>query len=156
MTSRQTRRLLALAALPLVLAACGDDPAGSTSCDPVMLPFSGGTNAPRVTHVGLEVQESGIVLVATATDPQGTANLLTVQQSMGVYRDAECRTTPIMLEDDLSESGVEETFGTAVDAAQNATLYNTIAAAATWPVLIDFKDIDGNRSAAVVRAQVLQ
>lgn len=154
MTSRPPLVRLAVT-LMFALAACGDDPAGSTSCDPVALPFNGGANAPTVTHVGLEVQESGIVLVATATDPQGSSDLLGVQQSAGVYQDAACRTTPIMLTDDLSGSGVEETFGTAVDAAESPQLHGTIAAAASWPVLIDFRDVSGNRTAAVVRARVL-
>jgi len=82
----------------------------------VTLPLSGDAAGPTVTDVGLEVQSSGIVVVATATDPDGTENLLGVMQSVALFRNETCEGTPITLEDDLAGSDLEETFGTAVDA----------------------------------------
>ena len=104
--------------------------------------------------VGLEVQSSGIVVVATATDAQGSANLDSVLQTVGVYPNASCEGTPIPIQDDLVGSGVEETFGTVVEASVNPALYNAIAAATQWPVSVDFQDIDGNHTTGLVLAEV--
>jgi hypothetical protein len=127
----------------------GDD------CDTVGLPLSGSAAAPTVVSVLLEVQPSGIVLLATATDPQGTDNLLGVDQQISVFPNVRCTGTPIVVRDDLAGSGVEESFGTVVGATANPALYNAIASADAWPVDVDFRDHDGNRTAGRVMAAVV-
>jgi len=99
-------------------------------------------------------QGTGIVVFATATDPQGSADLRDVLQSVGVFPDERCEGAPIVIQDDLVGSGIEETFGTAVEASSKQSLYASIAAAATWPVELDFRDIGGNRTTGHVRARV--
>jgi len=141
--------------IALITAACGN---GATApgalCGTVALPLSGAVAGPVVVDVGLEVQSTGIVAVATATDPQGSANLASVSQIIGVFPDASCAGTPITIQDDLVGSGVEETFGTVVDASANPALYNAIAAASQWPVTVDFQDRDGNHTVGRVLAEV--
>lgn len=147
-------RLLPLACL-LVWVSCDSDTTGpATNCNTVDLPLSGVADGPVVVAVSLEVQPSGIVVHATATDPQGTENLLGVDQSISVFPNAQCTGTPIVLVDDLAGSGVEESFGTAVTAEDHPALYGAIAAAAFWPVALDFRDQDGNRTAGRVMALV--
>lgn len=145
-------------AIMLAVAAACDGTTTETrnDCDTVPLPVSGSAAAPEVVAVGLEVQPSGIVAVATATDPQGTANLLDVIQSVGVFPDPACLGMPIVIQDDLAGSGVEETFGTVVDAVISPTLYNAIAASSAWPVAVDFRDRDDNRTTARVMAAVMK
>jgi hypothetical protein len=147
--------------LVLFLAAgCGDDAgptdgAGDGSCQIVDLPVRGDRDAPMVTDVALEVQETdGIVVLATATDPQGDANLEDIPQIIRVFQDARCESSPIVLVDDLVGSGVEESFGTAVPVS-NGSLYSAIAAAESWPVEVDFRDADENSTVAQVSARVL-
>lgn len=138
------------------LGGCGSETAGpADTCGLAALPLSGSSAAPSIVAVTLEVQPSGIVVLATATDPQGTENLLGVNQVISVFPDARCTGTPRVLEDDLAGSGVEESFGTAVEAGADAALYGAIAAAATWPVEVDFSDQDGNRTLGRVSATVI-
>jgi hypothetical protein len=141
--------------LPLALSAC-DGTTEPDGCTTSALPLAGEAGAPIVVEVGLEVQTEGIVVVATATDPQGTEDLADVEQSIGVFPDARCTGTPIVLTDDLAGSGVEESFGMAVDAASNPALYAAISAAQTWPVEVDFRDRSGNRTQGRVLAQVIR
>lgn len=145
-----------VASLLTVLAACGD---GTTEpvdrCDVVALPLTGSADAPTVVAVSLEVQPSGIVVLATATDPQGTDNLLNVTQSIAVFPDTQCTGTALVVQDDLAGSGVEESFGTVVDPGTNQALYSAIAAASAWPVELDFRDQDGNRTTGRVMATVI-
>jgi hypothetical protein len=108
-----------------------------------------------ITDVGLEVQNEGIVVLATATDPQGSENLRDIPQIIRVFQDARCEGSPIVLQDDLVASGVEESFGTAVPAS-NGPLFSAISAAASWPVELDFADADGNSTSAQVLARVLR
>jgi hypothetical protein len=143
--------------LPLVLAtACRSDPIDPVDrCETISLPVTGPAAGPVVVDVGLEVQPGvGIIVVATATDPEGTANLTGVLQSVGVFPDRLCEGTPLVIQDDLAGSGLEETFGTAVDATANAALFNAIAAQSSWPVSLDFQDLDGNRTTGRVLAPV--
>ena len=152
-------RSIALLILACIgFAACGTD--GVTidedPCMTLTLPLSGGPAAPVITDVGLEIQTSDIVIVATATDPQGSENLRDVLQSVGVYPDSECEGAPITLRDDLVASGVEETFGTVVDTSDNPALFAAIAAASFWPVEVDFMDLDGNRTAGRLRARIIR
>lgn len=141
----------------VVFTACEGEPTGPENiCNAVALPLSGSATAPSIVAIGLEVQASGIIVVATATDPQGTDNLLDVLQSVGVFPDAGCNGTPIVVRDNLSGSGVEETFGTAVDATVDAALYQDISSAQTWPVEVDFQDRDGNRTMGRVLAPILE
>lgn len=149
------RCLVLVASLPL-LSACGDSVTETEdNCNTVALPLSGSAAGPTVTNVTLEVQPGGIVVLATATDPGGTANLLDVTQSIGVFPDLQCDGAAIVLTDDLAGSGVEESFGTAVDIAVNPTLYNAIAGSARWPVVVDVRDADGNRTTGRVMATVV-
>jgi hypothetical protein len=139
----------------LVTVGCGDDsPAPDDLCDTVPLPLAATAAGPVIVDAGLEVQSSGIVAVATATDPQGSANLTDVLQTIEVFPDEHCAGTPIPVQDDLVGSGIEETFGTVVDISVNPPLYNAIAAATSWPVRLDFQDLDGNHTTGRVLAQV--
>ena len=138
----------------LVIGCGNDPPAPSALCGTVALPLAGVPAGPVVVEVGLEVQSTGIVAVATATDPQGSANLDNVLQVIGVFPDANCAGAPLTIEDDLVGSGVEETFGTVVDATTRRALYDAIAAATQWPVTVDFQDADGNHTVGRVLAAV--
>ena len=51
---------------------------------------------------------------------------------------------------------MEETFGTAVVAADNPALYNAIAASNSWPVEVDFVDVEGHRTTGRVGARILR
>lgn len=141
--------------------ACGDDsgPAGIGNdgvCQPLDLPVRGERNAPLITDVALEVQMGeGIVVLVTATDPQGSENLEDVPQIVRVYQDAGCASSPIVVQDDVAYSGVEESFGVAVPASDGA-LFSAISASQTWPVELDFRDADGNSTSAQVLARVLR
>lgn len=149
------RRIVATLAVLFSGVSCsGDPPTAADICQTVALPVSGDPAGPTVTDVGLEVQPDGVVLLATATDPEGTDNMLGVLQSIGVFPDGVCQGTTIMLQDDLACSGCEESFGTAVPAT-NQSLYNEIAAAQTWPVTLDFSDLDGHRTQGRVLARVI-
>jgi hypothetical protein len=148
--------------LVLFLAAgCGDDTgptdgAGDGSCLIVDLPVRGDRDAPMITDVALEVQdEEGIVVLATATDPQGSENLRDIPQIIRVFQDARCVGSPIVLQDDLVASGVEESFGLAVTPS-NGPLFSAISAAPSWPVELDFTDADGNSTSGQVLARVLR
>ena len=150
------RAVLCLSLLIAAATACGDDPVRpDDACDTIALPLSGDADGPVITDVALEVQPgSGIVAIATATDPGGDDNLRDVLQSIGVFPDVRCEGQPIVIQDDLAGSGVEETFGTVVDGAANPSLCAAIAAATTWPVAVEFRDVDGNRTTGRVRARV--
>jgi hypothetical protein len=149
-----SRLWLGLISLPLL--SCGDSTIDSSSeCETVALPLAGTANAPTVTDVGLEIQIDAVVLVATAVDPQGDANVQNVPQTIGVFPDDRCAGAPMVLQDDLAYSGVEETFGTVVSSTDNPTLYHTIAAAPNWPVEVDFVDLDGNQTTGRVRARII-
>jgi hypothetical protein len=110
-----------------------------------------------IVDVGLEIQPGeGVIIVATVTDPQGSDNLRDVLQSVGVYPDEGCRGAPLTLLDDLGASGVEETFGTAINVDTDPTLYASIAGASSWPVHVDFVDLDGHRARGDVRARIIR
>lgn len=147
---------LYLAAALSSFAACSSDSITepTDTCGFVSIPFSGSGNAPRITSVILEVQDHGVVAAATATDPQGTDNVLNIQQSFSVFRNARCEGTTILIRDDIA-SGQEETFGTVFEKSTDGALYNAIKAATTWPVTLDFVDRDGNRTTGKFRAQVV-
>jgi hypothetical protein len=140
----------------LVVGCNGDPEAIDDRCMASMLPLTGLAAGPTVTDVGLEVQLSGIVVVATASDPQGSANLDDVVQSIGVFPDAECTGEAIVIQDDLVGSGVEETFGTVVDAAADPQLYGDISNAQRWPVEVDFRDQDANRTSGRIMARIIR
>lgn len=151
------RREAALMALFVGSAACGADPHQpiTDACRAVSLPISAGVNAPTVTDVALEVHGYGVVVLATATDPQGSQNLLDVPQTIRLFSDSTCAATAISVQDDLAGSGLEESFGTAVTPSQNAVLYGLIAASKRWPVEVSFSDRDGNATTGRVRARVV-
>jgi hypothetical protein len=152
------RRVLVLTCVAASLAACDDDETGTGvgACGTASLPLSGDADGPTVTDVGLEVQASGIIVVATASDPQGSDNMRNVLQSVGVFPDDTCQGAPVVLQDDLAYSGVEETFGTAVDAQGDPDLYNAIKTAPNWPEEVTFKDLDGNRVSGRVKARIIR
>lgn len=121
---------LALVMTATVAIGCGDDPVVPDAVgDTVALPLSGAAGGPVVVDVGLEVQSGGIVAVATASDPQGSGNLIDVLQTIGVFSSANCSGAPITIQDDLVGSNIEETFGTVVNASTSRPLYDAIAAA---------------------------
>jgi hypothetical protein len=138
------------------ILSCSDntDQGGGGACQVVDLPLSGDPDAPLVTDVTLEAQSGqGIVVLATAADPQGSEDLQDVVQIIRVFQDARCEGSPIVVQDDVASSGVEESFGIAVPAT-NQALYAAIAAAESWPVAVDFRDVDGNSTSGRVLAQV--
>ncbi len=138
------------------ILSCSDntDQGGGGACQVVDLPLSGDPDAPLVTDVTLEAQTGeGIVVLATAADPQGSEDLQDVVQIIRVFQDARCEGSPIVVQDDVASSGVEESFGIAVPAT-NQALYAAIAAAESWPVAVDFRDVDGNSTSGRVLAQV--
>ena len=153
---RMTRSALSL--LALFLVSCGEDhagPVGGDACQAEDLPLSGEQNAPVITDVALEVQPgTGIVVLVTAADPQGSENLQDVLQLVRVFQDAGCDGSPIVLQDDLAYSGVEESFGTAVPSS-NQPLYNSIAGAESWPVGLEFSDANGNTTSGRVMARII-
>jgi hypothetical protein len=156
-SGRMTRGGLSVLCLSL-LSCSGNStsPAGDDSCHTLDLPLSGEQNAPVITDVALEVQPgSGIVVLVTAADPQGSENLQDVLQIVRVFQDQGCDGSPIVLQDDLAYSGVEESFGTAVPSS-NQALYDAIAAADSWPVALEFSDANGNTTSGRVMARIIQ
>lgn len=150
-TRLRRRALLSL----LVICGCAGDSTGPVDrCDARPLPFRGAAAAPAIVDAALEVQTHGVVVLITATDPQGSENLRDVPQSVGVFRDRRCEGARIVLQDDIAISGEEESFGTAVNAETDPALYAAIAAARQWPVEVDFRDVDGNRTSGRVLARV--
>lgn len=154
MTIRQLLR-----ALLLFLAACGGDelssPDGVGECRIVELPLSGSSKAPLVTEVALELrQRGGVFVLATVTDPQGSDNLSDVPQIIKVFQDPACQQSPIVVQNDVDGSGMEESFGNAAPRA--SALYDAMAGAESWPVELDFRDLDGNRTSGRVLAQVIR
>ncbi len=142
----------------LAIASCSDNAgaAGDDSCQAEGLPLMGNPDAPVVTDVALEPQAGeGIVVLATVTDPQGSDNMENVFQTIRVFQDARCQGSPIVIQDELSCSGCEQSFGTAVPATNHA-LFSAIAAAESWPVAVDFRDIDDNSTSGRVLARVAQ
>jgi len=141
----------------LSLLSCSDN-AGTAgdSCHAVDLPLSGEQNAPVITDMALEAQDGdGIVVLVTAADPQGSENLRDVLQIVRVFQDQQCDGSPIVLQDDVAYSGVQESFGIAVPAS-NQALFNTIAAADSWPVAVEFSDANGNVTSGRVMARIIQ
>lgn len=152
------RRLYVPLFLSLSLLSCGDDATTDPVdvCQTVPLPLVGSQGAPTVTDVALDPQVGeGVVVLATATDPEGTDNMLTVVQTIGVFPDEVCEGPPIVLRDDLACSGCEESFGIAVS-SDNQSLFANIAASVTWPVTVDFSDLDGHHTTGRVRARVVR
>jgi hypothetical protein len=143
--------------LLVTLVGCSDNTAlsGNDTCDAVDFPLTGEANAPVVTDVALEVQAGeGIIALATASDPQGSENIQQVPQILRVFQDTRCDASPIVVQDDLAYSGVEESFGTVVQA--NQALFTTISQADSWPVAVEFRDIDENITSGRVLARVLR
>jgi hypothetical protein len=149
-------RLSTLVVLAILVIACTDQltPPVEHVCQVQALPLTGPPAGPTVTDVTIEAQAGdGIVVLATATDPEGGDNLRDVLQTIGVFPDERCEGKPILLQDDLVDSGVEESFGIAASAS--SPLFAKIAASTTWPVSVDFSDLDGNRVTANVSARII-
>lgn len=147
--------VITIACLGIGVSCDSETTSPADHCNAFALPLSGAANAPVVVAVSLEVQASVIAVLATATDLQGTDNLLGVDQVISVFPDVRCAGAPIVLQDDLAGSGIEESFGTAVSVSADANLYHAIAAATSWPVAVDFRDQDGNRTTGRVMAAVV-
>jgi hypothetical protein len=150
------RLIVTTLALLLAGVSCSDNPAPTANdiCQTVDLPLNGDPAGPTVVDVALEPQTGdGLVVLVTVTDPGGVDNLRDVLQTIGVFPDAVCQGTPIMVQDDLGCSDCEESFGPAVPS--NAPLFDEIAAAQTWPVTLDFFDLDGHRTQGRVLARVI-
>ena len=139
-----------------LLTACGgSDPATPEDpCELQALPFSGSAAGPVVQQVTLELQPSGLVVLATAIDPQGSDDLTNVVQTVAVYPDASCVGAPLPITDDLACSDCEESFGTLVSSSE--PLYAAVAAAESWPVSVTFSDASGNVTAGNVSARVVR
>lgn len=144
-------------ALQLALTGCDatTEVVDRSLCQFEELPFSGSTEAPVITDVGLEIQPDGIVPVATATDPQGFANVDGVLQSIGVYPDTRCDGPTVEVQDDLAGVGLEETFGTAVPVTE-ADFYGAVSASSAWPVRVRFADLDGNVTSGDISARLIR
>ena len=138
------------------VAACADsDPVSPADrCDLRTLPLVGSASAPTVEAVSIEIQSSGLVLLLTATDPQGTEDLVGVVQQVGVYPDETCVGPPVPASDDLACSGCEESFGTVVSSGES--LYQEVAVAETWPVMVTVSDVEGNTTSGNVAARVVR
>jgi len=158
-------RVGALFALALSLISCDDDGisgdgngSGAScydgACATRDIPFSDAIDAPTLTDVTLECQSLSIVVLATATDPQGSSNLQDVIQTIGVFPNVECQGAQIIVQDDFAGSGVEESFGDAFLAAANQALYDQICACDSWPVQVQLEDADGNVTSGRVVARV--
>ena len=152
------RVMVGTMALAWGLVGCGDDPSEpEEGCVLEPLPFNAQADGPTVTDVALEDQGGErIVLHVTATDPQGSADLVDVDQTVGVFPDARCEGAPVTLRDDLVGSGVEETFGTVVEAATDPALHAAIAGSAQWPVSVEIRDASGNVLSGRVAARVFR
>src|SRR3954470_13209426 len=125
---------LTIPTLALLLAgvSCSGDPAPTANdiCQTVDLPLHGDPDGPTVVDAVLEPQTGdGLVVLATVTDPGGVDNMRDVLQTIGVFPDAVCQGTPIMVQDHLGCTDCEESFGPAV--ASNTPLFNEVAAAQT-------------------------
>lgn len=154
----ESKRARLVVSFMVGLLGCGEDAMGPTEgCVLDSLPLEGQANAPTVTDVALEDQGGQrIVLHVTATDPQGSANLIDVNQTVAVFRNTRCEGTPILLQDDLAGSGIEESFGTVTDATMDAALHAAIAGSQTWPVELNFRDGNGNAVSGRVAARVFR
>jgi hypothetical protein len=159
------KRILAIVVLAIGLSSCDEDtvtndgggiPSGcyDSGCTTSDLPLVGATDAPVITDVALECQAQSLVVLATATDPQGTPNLLNILQEVGVFPDVDCQGAPIIVQDDLAGSGLEESFGDAFLATANQALYDQICACNSWPVNVRFLDANGNINSGRVLARV--
>ncbi|MFL5401904.1 MAG: hypothetical protein ACJ8BF_03720 [Gemmatimonadales bacterium] len=150
------RPLLAPILLWICVLSCGyKTPTGVPDpCQSASLPIFGAQGAPTVKDVALEAQTDGVVVLATATDPEGTDNMLHVVQTIGVFPDFECKGPPILVQDDLACSDCEESFGIAVPTS-NQSLYNQISGATGWPVTVEFSDIDGHKTSGRVLARIV-
>ena len=152
--------------LPLVtlaFAACSSDPEpGSTanteiSCEVASLPLASNADGPTVERLTLLCETGGqLVPELVIVDPQGDADLQDVVQTLGVYAAKDCAGDVFEIEDDVSESGQPEWFGTVVDRADEPALYDTICASSSWPVELQVRDASGNEVNGVVEAVVVR
>jgi hypothetical protein len=154
------RRRLVLLSLMSLLACSESDPMSgpgpciSADCGVRSLPMSDAADAPALIEAALECQSHAVVALVTVTDPQGTDDLLTVQQSVGVATNDNCSGTPILLQDDLAGSGLEESFGDAVRADTMPGLYEAICGCTEWAIQVELSDLEGNTTSGWVAARV--
>ena len=150
-------------ALALGLGSCNEESATNTGmtdncyeggCSTRDLPLVDGPDAPALLEVKLECQDHAVVLLATASDPQGTDNLRNILQTFGVYPDKDCQGTTLTVQDDFFGVGVEESFGDAVVRATHPALYDQICGCPRWPVQAQLIDADGNTTSGRVVANV--
>jgi len=158
-------RFAVLFALAMGVVSCDDNTVNTSNgvpnqcydggCQTSTLPLVGGADAPSLLAVKLECQDHAVVVLATADDPQGGANLHTVLQTIGVYPDKDCLGAALTVQDNFVDVGVEESFGDAVVRMNNPTLYDRICGCNSWPVQAQLEDVDGNATSGRVVANVI-
>ena len=155
------RVLLTMLSCSLLLVAC-DDGEGAVSfdrgqCSIETLPLQGGTGAPTLTSVTLEVQGSDqIVLFLTVEDDDGLSGLSGVTQQAGVFPDRRCEGVPIEVQGELNCSGCEQSLGPVVESAEEPALFDLISGRTEWPVELTLEDVDGNITSGQIDAVVTQ
>lgn len=154
------RVLLAMLSCSFLLLGCGDGGAvsidqGQCSIDP--LPIQGGTGAPTLMDITLEVQGTDqIVLNVTVEDDDGFSGLAGVIQEAGVFPDDRCEGVPIDIQGQLNCSGCEQNLGTAVESSAEPALFDAISGSTEWPVEVTLEDVDDNLTSGQVEATVTQ
>jgi hypothetical protein len=158
------RRALCLAttlllALVLGVAACSDDDdngGDGDSCNTESLPLSDDADGPVLTDLVLECQGGAFLnLFATITDAQGTPDLEDVVQRLIVYGQDDCKgAVEFELMDDVSGSGVEESFGIVIERAGHEALFDQICASQEWPVEIHLYDNSAHHTFGRAMARV--
>ena len=129
-----------LIVLAFGLVSCEDDGAMDNGtmndcydgeCSTRNLPLVDGSDAPSLLEVKLECQDPEVVVLATATDPHGSANLQDVLQTIGVHSDKSCQGTTLTVQDDFVGVEIEESFGTVFTRLeiQRSTMRSAAAAA---------------------------
>jgi len=146
----------------LLLLSCTSDPVQQgpgpcvgSECPANALPLGTGFDGPVLVDGTLLCQPDAVFLLATATDPQGSANLQGIPQSLSVYPNDSCQGTPITLQSTFSDSGVETVFGTVVLAGTTPGLYEAICGCDEWAVDADLSDADGHATRGLVAARVV-
>ncbi|TPW16640.1 MAG: hypothetical protein FD129_689 [bacterium] len=147
-----------LLAVTLAVSACsdddGDDPSAN-ACNTENLPLTDDADGPVLTEVTLECQGANINVLATITDPQGDDDLLQVIQRIIVHGRSDCEgDLAYEVVDDVAGSGLEESFGIALDRATNAALFDQICSVTEWPVQVQLYDASGNVTTGRVMARV--
>jgi len=152
--------LAVLLAAAVIASGCSDDDDddddGNDSCNTEALPVMDHADGPVLTDIVLECQSGQYLnILATITDPQGSANLDQVNQRIVMYGRPDCEgTLQYEVTDDVS-SGQEESFGIVLERDTNPALFDSICAAPNWPVEVHLMDIDAHHTLGIVLARVI-